>query len=213
MSDAASGERFGRLWRRLGAGDAGHVVCEELLRAYREPHRRYHGLGHLNDCLAQLDDAPADLTDRDLAEAALWFHDAVYDPRAHDNEARSAARAADAMMGAGISQEAAGETARLVRLTDHAGPAGDPRGALVCDVDLSILGRDPEEFAEYERQVRAEYALVPERRYRAARAAILSRLLGRDPLFITGHFRARYEAAARRNLKQSLDLLQAGPAT
>ncbi len=83
------------------------------------------------------------------------------------------------------------------------GPPDDPVGCLVCDVDLSILGRPPEEFAEYERRIRAEYGQVPEPLYRTGRAALLARLLARRPLYRSEHFRDRYEATARRNLTRA----------
>ncbi len=199
--------RFGRLWRSMGAGDDGTPVADELLRAYGEPHRHYHGLDHLRDCLEQLDAAPVEGTDRDLAEAALWFHDAVYVPGAADNEARSADWAAEAMRAAGISESRSREVARMIHLTDHAGQPTDPVGGLVCDVDLSILGRGPAEFAEYERRIREEYRDVPDRLYREGRSAILSRLLAREPLYQSPHFRSRYESAARRNLIDALGRL------
>jgi predicted metal-dependent HD superfamily phosphohydrolase len=210
MSDTLLRRRFGDLWRRMGAADDGTGVFEDLLRAYREPHRHYHGMEHLRDCLEQLDAAPASGEDRDLAETALWFHDAVYAPGAADNEARSAEWGTQALVGAGAPESRAQEVARLVRLTDHARPADDPVGALVCDVDLSILGRPPEEFAEYERRIRAEYQRVPEPLYRAGRASVLAGLLAREPLYRSDHFRALYESAARRNLASSVAELRAG---
>ena len=203
-------ERFRDLWRRVGAAEDGGSVFDEVFRAYREPHRHYHGVEHLRDCLEQLDTAPATREARDLAETALWFHDAVYAPHATDNEARSALWAARALAQAGATDSRAGEVARLVRLTDHARPAEDPVGALVCDVDLSILGRPPAAFAEYERRIRAEHGQVPEPRYRRGRASVLAGLLARDPLYRSDHFRALFEAAARRNLKRSIERLAAG---
>jgi predicted metal-dependent HD superfamily phosphohydrolase len=210
MSDTLLRQRFGDLWRRMGATDDGRRVFDELLRAYREPHRRYHGVDHLCDCLGQLDSAPATGEARHLAETALWFHDAVYIPGAADNEARSAEWAARALAGAGVPEARAQQVARLVQLTDHAWPADDPVGALVCDVDLSILGRPPAEFAEYERRIRAEYQRVPEPLYRMGRASVLAGLLAREPLYRTDHFRVLYEAAARRNLTRSVEGLGAG---
>jgi predicted metal-dependent HD superfamily phosphohydrolase len=210
MSDPQLRERFGDLWRRMGAGDDGRRVFDQVLQAYREPHRHYHGVDHLRDCLEQLDNAPATRGARDLAETALWFHDAVYVPRASDNEARSAEWADRALAQAGVPGLRAHEVARLVRLTDHARPAEDPLGALVCDVDLSILGRPPAEFAEYERRIRAEYDRVPESLYRTGRASVLAGFLAREPLYRTEHFRALYEVAARRNLKHSMESLAAG---
>lgn len=207
MTDSGLRERFRALWKRLGANDQPDAVVDEVLQAYREAHRLYHGIDHLRDCLARLDEAPARPAERDLAEAALWFHDLVYVPGADDNEARSADRATAALLGGGVPEADAREIARAIRSTDHASPAGDPVGALVCDVDLSILGRPPAEFAEYERRIRAEYGDVPEPLYRAGRAAVLIRLLGRNWLYGSAHFRSLYEQAARRNLAHSLAAL------
>ncbi len=208
MSDALLRERFSDLWRRLGAPNEGSRAFDELIGAYREPHRRYHGLDHLRDCLQQLDAAPATGEDRDLAETALWFHDVVYIPGASDNEARSAEWAARALTEAGAPEARIHEVERLIRLTDHARPADDSIAALVCDVDLSILGRPPAEFAEYERRIRAEYRQVPDSLYRVGRASVLGGLLARQPLYRSDHFRALYEAPARRNLARSVEALK-----
>ena len=203
--EAALAARFERVWRSVGARDDGMAVVHELLRAWQEPQRHYHGLDHLVDCLAQLDAAPPGSWDRDLAEIVLWFHDAVYRPGASDNEERSAAWARAALEEAGVEASLAAEADRLVRITDHGRPPTDPTGTLICDVDLSILGRPTPEYEEYERRIRAEYAGVPEALFRPGRRSVLSRLLARDPLFRTAHFQTRYEAQARRNLQRSLD--------
>ncbi len=203
--------RFARSWRSLGARDDGPTVVSDLLRAWQEPHRHYHGIAHLRDCLAQLDTGPAGTADRGLAEIVLWFHDAVYQPGASDNERRSAAWAVSALTGAGVSGQVAAEAGRLILLTDHTGIPDEPTGSLVCDVDLSILGRPILEYEEYERRIRAEYASVPDSLYREGRRSVLSRLLSRDPLYQTGHFRSCYEPQARRNLQRALDRL-ASPA-
>ena len=66
-------------------------LYEQLLQAYSEPQRHYHTLQHLAECL-QLQSESAHLAQHPAEIAiALWFHDAVYDVKAHDNEARSAA--------------------------------------------------------------------------------------------------------------------------
>lgn len=202
--------RFTRLLRRLGATTDIDGLYRRLEAAWGEPHRVYHGTSHLVDCLEQLDMAPADGADRRLVEAALWFHDAVYDPRATGNETRSASWASRALAETGLASSIVAEVARLVLLTRHAAPATDPAGALVCDVDLSILGRRPEEYEEFERRIRAEYAWVPEPTYRSVRAGILEGFLRRSPLYRTAHFRSKYEAAARRNLAATVTALRAG---
>lgn len=202
------GARFAALWNRMGAAGDGTQLFDEVIQAYRQPGRHYHGLGHVRDCLEQLDQASAEAIDRDLAETALWFHDAVYTAGATDNEALSAEWAASALLQAGAPESGAREVARLIQLTDHVRPATEPLGALVCDVDLSILGRDPADFADYEARIRAEYASVPEPLYRLGRTKVLTALLARDPLYLSPHFRTRYETAARRNLKRSIEGLR-----
>lgn len=208
MKEPGLRERFGALWNRIGGRNEPDVVVESVLQAYSEPQRVYHNVDHVRDCLARLDEALAVSPERDLAEAALWFHDLVYVPGAADNEARSADQAIATLVGGGVSGARAGEIGRLVRLTDHASRPDDPAGALVCDVDLSILGRAPAEFAEYERRIRAEYGHVPEPLYRARRAEVLARLLARQPLYQSAYFRSRYEEPARRNLEHSLAALR-----
>jgi len=204
------GERFAALVRRLGGTGESVPVFEALIAAWRGPGRHYHTLAHLRDTLAELDQAaPTAPTDMPV-EAALWFHDAVYDPRAHDNEARSAAWAERALAELGVRPATAGEVARLVRLTRHDTPPADDAGKLLCDVDLSILGRDPDTFAHYEAAVRAEYDWLSDAEWRAGRCRVLETLLARQPLFATAHFRTRYEAPARRNLAASLQRLGPG---
>ncbi len=203
-------ERFAALLRRLGATTAIDEHAAGLAAAWAEPHRAYHATPHLLDCLAQLDGAPPDRADRGVVEAALWFHDAVYDPRAADNEVRSAAWAERALGAAGVPPGVAAEVAHLVLLTRHDEPPQEPNGRLVCDVDLSILGRDAAIYGEYERGIRAEYAWVPEAVYRRERRRILSALLARDPLYRTPHFRTRFEAAARENLSRECARLSDG---
>ena len=69
---------------------------------------------------------------------------------------------------------------------------------------MSTCPFSAEEFDEYERRTREEYRHVPEPLYRTGRARVLETFLSRDPLFRTPHFRGRFEATARHNLRRSL---------
>jgi predicted metal-dependent HD superfamily phosphohydrolase len=206
-----SPDRFTVLARRLGAGTDPAPLAVDLLHRWAEPARTYHSLRHLDDCLAQLDAAPADPTNRDLVEAALWFHDAVYDPRQGDNEGRSAEMAREGLTNLGVAAASCEAIARLVLLTRYGEQPTDREGRLVCDIDLSILGRAAAEFDRYDREIRAEYGWVPETNYRRERAAVLRGFLAREPLYLTPHFRARYEQPARMNLSRAISRLEADP--
>src|SRR5690349_21695028 len=102
-------DRWSTMWSRLsaGAGSYGETIFQEVIQAYSEPHRRYHTLTHLQDCLQQFDTAGALTLHPVEVEAALWFHDAIYDLRSSENEARSAQWAQEALRDAGVSAESA----------------------------------------------------------------------------------------------------------
>lgn len=181
---------------------------DRLARAYAEPGRHYHGTAHIVDCLAELDRS-AHLAERPAeVELALWFHDAVYDPRAADNERRSAEWAERVLTQAGADAKACMRIREAVLATArHDAPAG-PDQALLFDVDLSILGRAPDEFDAYDEAIRREYAFVPDDAYRRGRARVLNTLLARAPLYFTDTFRKRYDEAARANLRRALHRLE-----
>jgi predicted metal-dependent HD superfamily phosphohydrolase len=201
-------DRFVALARRLGGSADAAPLATDLLRRWAEPGRTYHSLRHLDDCLSQLDAAPGEGADRDLVEAALWFHDAVYDPRAGDNENRSADLASEWLTELGVPKPRVEAVAALVRLTSHRERPDDSDGRLVCDIDLSILGRPAREFDAYDREIRAEYRWVPDRQYRRERAAVLRHFLGWEPLYLTTYFRKRYEQPARANLRRAIAALE-----
>jgi len=108
----------------------------------------------------------------------------------------------------GLERGRGDRAAALILVSTHRAPAEDPDGQLFADIDLSILGRPSAIFAEYERQVRVEYAWVPEPHFRSARSAILKSFLDRPSLYATPHFRKKYEAMARLNLSVSLNSLR-----
>lgn len=72
--------------------------------------------------------------------------------------------------------------------------------SLLVDIDLAILGALPERFAQYEQQIREEYAYVPGWLFRRKRKAILQSFLDRPRLYGTAHFHAELDQRARSNL-------------
>jgi predicted metal-dependent HD superfamily phosphohydrolase len=174
-------------------------VFEELQAHYSEPHRRYHTFDHLRHCLRELEEVPA----VPEVELALWFHDFIYDTRAKDNEERSADRAAEVARSMKLSEAIVRE---CILATRHAAPPKRDEAKLVVDIDLSILGTDSARFDEYERQIREEYAWVPESIFRAERAKILQSLLNRPSIYSTERLRTKWERRAQENLKRVLVL-------
>ena len=201
-----SAERWHQTWKLLKTKPPSGLI-DALFAAYREPHRAYHTLQHLEECFAHLDRCPLRPIDPGSLELALWFHDAVYDPKATDNEARSAAWANNALTT--LDSDTRMQIERLILVTQHASLPSTSDEALLVDIDLSILGADPKRFSEYESQVRREYGWVPEEGYCTARAQVLGEFMARPVLYVTPHFQKILEGPARANLRRSLDALAA----
>jgi predicted metal-dependent HD superfamily phosphohydrolase len=197
-------DRWERAWQLLNR-PAPAALLPELLDRYREPQRHYHTLQHLDECLTLLGDVTQAERPGEVA-LALWFHDAVYDVHGHDNEAQSAAWARRALYEAGAPDDVAGRVHALIMATRHdAAPSADDCDMqLLVDIDLSILGAEPARFAEYEQQIRAEYAHVPAVLFKAGRRAILAGFLARQPLYLTAPVRALREEQAHVNLQAAL---------
>lgn len=196
--------RWTNLWARLGARDSGRSTFNQLAAAYAEPARAYHNDQHLQDCLSELDRNRALARHTDEVEAALWFHDAIYDPRSSDNEARSARLAETALTTHGVPLESIRHVAALVLATRHLAPADDGDAQLVCDIDLSILGSAPPKFDEFERLIRREYEWVPHPIYRSSRATVLIGFLRRSSIYQCAPFVNQYEQQARQNLERAV---------
>lgn len=174
---------------------------ERLVKGYGEPQRAYHSRQHLEECLSVFDEAKGFMQKPDLIEMALWFHDAVYDPKSGENEALSAAMALEALGGT----ETAHEVARLIMLTKSHEPGEGPDDVWIIDIDLAIFAQPSSRVLEYERQIREEYAWVPEEVYREKRAEVLTGFLSRDHIYLTAWAKDRFEERARENLRGLLD--------
>ncbi len=191
------------------------AMKRELALLYDDPGRHYHGLAHVNALLAlALEYHPA-LSDPAAVEAAIWFHDAIYDSRAKDNEARSAALALEKLAPRIAGERLARIAAMIEATAAHEVPgladsATRRDAALFLDMDMSILGAAPAAFDAYEQAVRREYVWVADPAWRAGRAAVLKTFLARPHIFHTREFRDRFERQARENMTRSLAVLDAG---
>jgi len=204
MDAAALRASWADAWRSIGVANANPALLDELLARYDEPQRAYHTRQHLAECLQHVDRERAHAEHPGEVALALWFHDAIYDLDRHDNEARSADWARQALRDAGAAPEIAERVHALVMATCHDAAPHGKDAQLLVDIDLAILGAPPARFDEYERQIRVEYAHIPPEVFEPRRREILGRFLARDPLYQTPSMRNLLEASARRNLLQAV---------
>ena len=185
----------------FGGGDeaASQRAFATLARVHEG--RAYHNLGHVESALKALMRLADDPDPRVVL--ALFLHDAVYDPRAADNEARSGRFAWDLLAPLGVGPDDLTEIERLILATkDHV--ATDAASALIVDADLAILAAPAKEYDRYADAIRREYAHVPDGAYRVGRTRVLAGLLGRklfrSPLLD--------EDAARANIMREVEGLR-----
>lgn len=187
-------------WERLLPGR--DRLGAELIERWREPHRHYHDVRHLAQCLTALHlitDAAVPRT----VELAAWFHDAVYERSPGRDEEDSAQLAERLLPRAGLANREVAEVSRLVLVTAHHAPdPADLAGSQLVDADLSILGQSRGRYHVYVRDVRLEYDHLDDETFRLGRLQVVEGLIARDPLYRTGPGTQAWAARARANLDE-----------
>ena len=198
--------RFDALWQRLGLAvqRAAGEVRTSLFDLYNETARHYHTLGHIEECLAHLDEVGSLLHQPDAVELALWFHDAIYVPGAADNERRSAELFREAAIA--MDHALADRIVGLIMATKHADEHQPGDRGFMVDIDLAGFGAGWEDFMRKGDLVREEYAAHPDAEYFTAQVRFLRRLQTRRHFYWTDYFRERYEAIAQDNVRRLLSL-------
>ena len=202
--------RFVALWNRCFAdaeGEGPATIYVDLVRRYSEPHRRYHTCDHIAHCLKQFDLA-ADLMDNcDAVEMGLWFHDAIYEPGAADNELESAQ----------LFEEITNDQQSLLKqsvydlimVTKHPEHPKCLDEKFMVDIDLSSFALPWGVFIQDSQAVREEFSHLPDERFFAGHLKFLNSLVRRPTFFFTDFFQTRYEAIARKNIARYMEDLHA----
>lgn len=203
--------RFAALWQRNlldGARDDGHAIYRRLVDGYSEPHRHYHTLAHIEQCLQLFDRCSAQVGDADALEFALWFHDVILEPGNSDNEARSAELYLE--LSDGVQREHLREAVHgMIMATLHNGSSLDHDDAIyMVDIDLSSFGLPWDEFLRDSVNLRAESSRLGDEEYYLNQTAFQRSLLARPRFYLSDFFYQRFEQQARANLERYFDYLQ-----
>ena len=176
-------DRWTRLWHDASFRGDGRSWFEILAARYSEPHRHYHTSHHIEECLDEFDPVRHLASQPVAVELAIWFHDAIYDTHATDNEEQSALLAEQCLSESRASTDMRLAVWDLVLATRIHEASKHVDSPLLLDVDLSILGKNENRFREYESQIRQEYSWVPDDIFAARRAEILEGFLERDRIY------------------------------
>jgi predicted metal-dependent HD superfamily phosphohydrolase len=191
------------------------AVLAAAREAYASPGRHYHTWQHVLECAETLRDFECDAP-RDVF-LALLFHDAVYVAGRGDNEARSAALAAEILRKhSRVPDSDITEIARMILATrDHRAPPGESSRDLriVVDIDMSILGAEPARYAAYVEGVRREFVplAASEAQFAQGRVRFLRAVLSMPRIYATDEGFERWEDLARRNVAAEIESLGRSP--
>ena len=202
--------RFRDAWSEIRARGNSKDFLNYLISLYEQPHRKYHGLNHIKECLMELEQVMAYASYPEVIVMAIWFHDAIYYPREKDNEEKSAALATGIMKSANALPRVVKNIREYVMATKGHTDIGKKYYDidLFVDIDLSILGKPEDRFDEYDEQIRDEYSFVPIEEYRKGRISLLQKFLARKRIYQTRPFYNKYESQARQNIERAIDRLQ-----
>jgi predicted metal-dependent HD superfamily phosphohydrolase len=193
---------------RVTPADA-YPVFDVLVAAYQSPERHYHNLEHLGEMFRVAERLSAGVEQPAALQLAIWFHDAVYDSRANDNEQRSGELAVDLLGPIGVPGSAIERIVQMIWATAHkAEPPASRDTQVLLDADLAILGASPERYARYAADIRKEYAWVPDADYRAGRVRVLEQFRARPRIYFSQLLFEEGEARARTNLETELASLR-----
>ena len=196
----------------IGAFDAGlaNKDFDALCNSYAESHRHYHTLDHVVALFDTLEEYADEVGDASRLAFAVWYHDAVYDPQAKDNEERSAERAQQELKALGAHPLLIDRVAKLVLATKNhmRASGGDYDDDVFLDADFCILGAEPEAYRRYVAGVREEYAHLSDEEWKKGRGSFLEKVAEAPRIFRTGIFEGAYGKQARLNVRDELRSLE-----
>lgn len=191
-------------------------LFDQLMRRYTEPHRAYHTVTHLQELVRHYRQHEDKIQDRAAFLAILFYHDAIYtiaaDRAGGLNETESAALALQELPQLGFTltqtarvQQAIGDTFK------HHGAEGDDEAALFMDMDMAILAAPWDEYLQYTRNIKHEYApLISDQAFTTGRIGFLRGVLEQQrPIFTTPYY-AHLQGQAMANMQAELDMLAGG---
>ena len=182
---------------------------EIIYNMYRK-NDKYHSVHHVFSLLDRLEPLKKCVRNIEMIQAAIWFHDIIYDPKRNDNEEKSK-QVFQYYAGTRFSSYFIDNVGMFIMCTkDHKLPEKDLDPHLLqdlkifLDLDMSIFDTESKEYSLYAYNIRREYEkTVPN--YEEMRIKFLNSVLEKSNIFYTVYFK---DEKARENINWEIDLLK-----
>lgn len=143
-----------------------------VLKRYQEHHRYYHTVNHLTDVISYL--LNENVLDDELFLASV-YHDAVYNPKANDNEEKSAELFLNESKHSKLNKSQIDLVYQLILDTKTHKPS-NLKSEFLIQADLNILNQPLSKLLEYEHQIFKEYQFADFKIYQKNRIDVLKQL-------------------------------------
>lgn len=182
-------------------------LWQEIEKNYTSKGRYYHNLQHLDSIFHELNAVENEINDSEVLALSVFYHDVIYQSTAKDNEEKSAKLAIQRLKEIGFNSEKINKISKQIIATKSHQISDDLDTNFLLDADLSILGKNWDDYEIYIRQIRKEYSIYPDFLYKPGRKKVLEHFLTFPQIFKTEFFIEKYEAQARYNLRREIELL------
>ena len=186
--------------------DNASQLWQEVEAQYAERSRHYHTMAHIENLTKDLLSVRVSFKNWYVVVFAAVYHDIIYKATKTNNEEKSADLAAQRLKGISVPSELIMRCRDFIMATKQHEPVDDEID-LFTDADLSILGSASDSYQLYTEQVRREYSIYPDLLYKPGRKKVLLHFLEMPHIYKSTFFRDKYEAGARRNIKDELERL------
>ena len=182
-----------------------HILIEnlwtEIEKKYSEKGRYYHNLQHLDNMFSELELVKDKILNFNNISFSVFYHDVIYDATSKLNEEKSAEFAESKLIKLGLNETDIAEISKQILATKSHQKSEKSDINYLLDADLCVLGKDPETYLDYIKNIRKEYSIYPDFLYKPGRKKVLKHFLELENIFKTEDFRNRYELQAKENIE------------
>lgn len=182
-------------------------LWKEIETKYSEKGRHYHNLLHLENMFSELEAVKSNISDFTAISFSVFYHDVIYDATSKINEEKSAAKAEKRLAELHLDKNNISIISEQILATKSHQKSDHEDTNYLLDADLSVLGKDFKTYLEYTKNIRKEYSIYPDFLYKPGRKKVLKHFLELESIFKTDYFKQKYEAQAKENIAEELQLL------
>lgn len=187
-------------------------IFQDLFLRYEASTRVYHNIDHVADCLRVLDELSQEygVANKDQIEAAIWFHDIIYETESSSAVADSIKYANIQLSRLFIRNSYLKGICSLIKATDHTQDLClNTSEDTIRDIDLWILGSEPHVYDNYEWGISCEYNKICSKdEYIAGRRGFLKSMLSKAFIYNNLYFIQNYDKQAEANMKYELETIE-----